>query len=42
MKIRLDKELEWMNGQPVTKYYVWADDRCVDVPYRRSRSIPKV
>jgi hypothetical protein len=41
MKIRLDKELEWMNGQSVTKYYVWADDRCVDVAYSEEEAYQK-
>ena len=41
MKLRLDKELEWMNGQPVTKYYVWADDRCVEVAYSEEEAYQK-
>jgi hypothetical protein len=31
MKLLLEKEIEWRNGKSVTKYYVWADGRCVEI-----------
>ena len=41
MKIKLVKETEWMNGQSVTKYYVWTDDRCVEVAYSEEDALQK-
>jgi hypothetical protein len=41
MKLRLEKEVEWLNGQSVTKYYVWADGRCVEVAYTEEEANEK-
>lgn len=41
MKLRLDKETEWKNGQSVTMYYIWADDRCVEVAYSEEEALLK-
>lgn len=41
MKIRLDKETEWKNGQSVTKYYIWVDGRCVELAYSEEEAYQK-
>lgn len=41
MKLRLDKEVEWLNGKSVTKYYVWADNRCIEVAYNEDEAYQK-
>jgi len=41
MKLRLEKEVEWLNGQSVIKYYVWADSRCVEVAYTEEEANEK-
>ena len=42
MKLKLEKEIEWLNGQSVTKYYVWwADNRCVELAYTEEEAHQK-
>lgn len=41
MKLRLDKEIEWKNGQSVTMYYIWADGRCIEVAYTEEEAHQK-
>jgi hypothetical protein len=41
MIIKLEKETGWLNGQATTKYYVWADDRCVEVAYSEEEAYYK-
>jgi hypothetical protein len=31
MKLLLEKEVEWRNGQLATRYFIWADGRCIEV-----------
>lgn len=33
MKLRLEKEIVWKQGESVIVYFVWADDQCIDVAY---------
>jgi len=41
MKLLLEKEVEWRNSQSVTKYYVWADGRCVEVADSEEEALQK-
>jgi hypothetical protein len=41
MKLRLDKETEWKNGQPFTMYYIWADERCIELAYSEEEALLK-
>ena len=41
MKLRLEKEVEWRNGKSVIQYYVWADERCVEVAYSEEEALEK-
>jgi len=41
MTIRLDKEIAWKNEKSVTEYYIWADDRCIEVAYIEEEALRK-
>ena len=41
MKLQLVKEVEWRNSRSVTQYYVWADDRCVEIAYTEEEALEK-
>jgi len=41
MTIRLDKEIAWKNEKSVTEYYIWADDRCIEVAYTEEEALRK-
>lgn len=41
MKLRLEKEAEWRDGKSVVRYYVWADDRCVEIAYTEEEALEK-
>ena len=41
MKLKLDREIEWRNGQSSTMYYIWADGRCIDVAYSEEEAYQK-
>ena len=41
MKLSLVKEVEWKNGKSVIQYYVWADERCVEIAYSEEEANEK-
>jgi len=41
MKIKLEKEAEWRDGKSVVRYYVWVDDKCVEVAYTEEEAMEK-
>jgi hypothetical protein len=41
MKLKLEKEAEWINGGPVIRYFVWVDDKCVEVAYTEEEAMIK-
>lgn len=41
MKIRLEKETAWKSGKSVTQYWIWADDRCVELAHSEEEALLK-
>lgn len=41
MKLKLDKEVAWKNGQSVTEYYIWADGKCIEMAYSEEEAFQK-
>ena len=41
MKIRLDKETAWKNGKSITEYWIWVDDKCVDMAHTEEEALQK-
>ena len=41
MKLKLEKEADWIDGRPVIRYFVWVDDRCVEVAYTEEEAMKK-
>lgn len=41
MQIKLEKDTAWRNGQSITQYFVWADDRCVEIAYSEEEALLK-
>ena len=41
MKLSLVKEVEWKNGKSIIQYYVWADERCVEIAYSEEEANEK-
>lgn len=41
MKLSLVKETEWRNSKSVTQYYIWADDRCIEIAYSEEEANEK-
>ena len=41
MKLKLEKEADWIDGRSVIRYFVWVDDRCVEVAYTEEEAMTK-
>jgi len=41
MKIRLEKEIVWKNEKSVTEYYIWADDKCIELAHTEEEAFKK-
>jgi hypothetical protein len=41
MKLKLEKEADWIDGRSVIRYFVWVDDRCVEVAYTEEEAMKK-
>lgn len=41
MNLKLEKETEWLNGQSTTRYFVWADGKCVEIAHSEEEAYQK-
>jgi len=41
MTIKLEKEIAWKNEKSVTEYYIWADDRCIEIAHTEEEAFRK-
>jgi len=41
MKLKLEKEVCWENGKSVTKYWIYVDERVIDIAWTEEEAMEK-